>query len=230
MELKIATIICNHNYGRFLESSINSAINQTIENTVIVVDDASDDESIEIIKGFGDKIVSIFLDTKSGPSYARNIAIGEAIKAGYEIFAILDADDEMYNNKLEVCVKKLMSNDIIGAVYADYDIHNLETNTIYREFKEPFCRIRLKNNCMVHSGAVIKKQALLDFVNENGFYNNTMRTCEDYELWARISKKYLITHIPESLTKVRNHQMNSTNTVPQNVWQENWRKVAMAYA
>ena len=148
----------------------------------------------------------------------------------YDCFAILDADDIMYPHKLEKCVDELFSDDNIGVVYADYDILNVDTGTLIREYKEPFDRIRLGQECIVHSGAVIKKEPLLMTRNNNGFYNRTMRTCEDYELWIRISKFFMISHIPESLTLVRNHQNNSTNTVSKEIWENNWRKVAEAYS
>jgi hypothetical protein len=148
----------------------------------------------------------------------------------YDCFAILDADDMMYNNKLERCVQDLFSSPNIGSVYADYDIFNVETKTLIREYKEPFDRLRLGQECIVHSGSVIKKEALLATRNNNGFYNRTMRTCEDYELWVRISKIFMISHIPESLTFVRNHSNNSTNTVSKEIWENNWRKVAEAFA
>lgn len=230
--MKIATIICNHNYGEYVSGSIDSALNQTVDNHVFVIDDASTDNSMEVLLTYKNNPRVNILATKSpvGPAEARNILIEEAMKYNFDIFAILDADDRMYPNKLEICTNKLLSNDIIGSVYADYDILSVEDGSLIREYKEPFCRLRLKENCIVHSGSVIKKQALISVKNENGFYNRTMRTCEDYELWVRISKQMMIVHIPQSLTFVRNHSRNSTNTVPNEIWQENWRKVAEAYA
>ena len=52
-----------------------------------------------------------------------------------------------------------------------------------------------------------------------------MRTCEDYDLWMRISEKYLISHVPVALTKVRVTGENSSNIVAQETWQKNWMRV-----
>ena len=52
-----------------------------------------------------------------------------------------------------------------------------------------------------------------------------MRTCEDYDLWMRISDNYMIVHIPESLTKVRVTGDNSSFIINKDVWQRNWSRV-----
>ena len=52
-----------------------------------------------------------------------------------------------------------------------------------------------------------------------------MRTCEDYDLWMRISEKYIIAHVAESLTLVRVTGDNSSFVVNKNVWQQNWSRV-----
>ena len=78
---------------------------------------------------------------------------------------------------------------------------------------------------MVHSGSIINKQALLDVEEATGYYDSTMRTCEDYDLWMRISEKYIIAHVPESLTKVRVTGDNSSFVVNQEIWRKNWLRV-----
>ena len=79
--------------------------------------------------------------------------------------------------------------------------------------------------CIVHSGALISKDALNSVLEETGYYDEKMRTCEDYDLWMRISEKYIIAHVPKSLTKVRVTGDNSSFIVNQEVWQKNWRRV-----
>ena len=227
--MRVATIICNYNYGEYIEDAILSALNQSYPTTVCVFDDASTDNSLEVISKYKENIVFAQSPNKVGPSYARNTLIELGIN-DFDYFAILDADDIMYPNKIEKCMELITSDPTIGVVYADYDILNVQTGNLIREYKQPFDRIVLGSECIVHSGALISKQALKDVQNQMGYYNNSMRTCEDYELWVRISKKYMIAHLAESLTLVRNHNQNSTNTVDKAIWEENWRKVAEAYA
>lgn len=228
--MRVATIICNHNFGEYVGKAIESALNQTYPNTIFVIDDASTDNSMEVISQYKDKINIAVSDENLGPALARNVLIETALNNGFDAVAILDADDEMYPSKIEKMVAKMESEQSIGVVYADYDTLHMDTGYLIPEYKEAFCRIKMAEHCIVHSGALIKKEALLDVNNENGFYNRTMRTCEDYELWIRISKKYMICHIAESLTLVRRHSKSSANVIPKSVWKQNWEKVANAYA
>jgi len=236
----VNVVIANHNYGKWLERSIKSAIAQDYPNKIVtIVDDCSNDNSIAVIERItkskfennviksvvdGVTVIAIRLDDVSGPSHARNVAI-EASKAEVDIYAILDADDEFLAGKLTRCVNEMMQQSMIGVVYADYIIEDVDTGIRHIEYKEPFSRQRLLNECIVHSGALILKQALLDVLDEFGYYDYEMRTCEDYDLWIRIAEKYMICHVAEPLTVARVHKNNSTNTVDNSIWQQNWQRI-----
>ena len=73
----------------------------------------------------------------------------------------------------------------------DFEAQSSSTSTgkIIREFKEPFSRKRLVRECIVHSGSLVSAKALEDVLEETGYYDEEMRTCEDYDLWMRISEK-----------------------------------------
>lgn len=240
---KINVLICNYNYGRFIKDAIDSCFTQTRKPDLItVIDDNSIDGSQELIlKMLGNPIpqinngLSIYqsiineisfifvpLNQTRGPSFARNIGI-DLTKDYIDLYQILDADDIMYNDKLEVLEKKMMEGPEIGVVYADYDILNCETNNLIKEWKYPFSRQHLLSECIVHSGSLIKKEALISVRDQHGYYHIGMRTGEDYFLWIKISRKYIISHVPQSLTKVRIHSNNSTNTVPKEIWNNNWQ-------
>jgi len=244
-------LICNHNYERYIPYAIKSAFAQNYPTRPIicVVDDASTDNSRATIISnlFGGDIpliakqdngveiarlnnnVAIFLPACQGPSFARNIGI-EFTKEATDFYMILDADDEMRPDKTLKFAQALYMADMIGVVYADYDILNVETGNIIREYKEPYSRQRLLEECIVHSGSGIKKEALLASADDYGYYDINMRTAEDYELWIRISKKYIIHHIAEPLTLVRVHSQNSTNTVSKETWQRNWKYISLKHA
>jgi len=88
----VSIVITNYNYGRYLRTSIDSALAQTYPNVeVIVVDDGSSDGSREIIESYGTRIVAIL---------KANGGHGSALNAGFEasrgeIVMFLDADDEL---------------------------------------------------------------------------------------------------------------------------------------
>ena len=247
---KVTVIIPNHNDENYIVGAIKSAALQTYIGPlqICVIDDASKDNSwniicslieqdastsiqksndLEVLQGIykGKSLTAIRRPEAGGPSAARNTGINLTLDQT-EIYAMLDSDDEFYKDKVSKCVS-LMIKDFynIGAVYADYDTINVETNKTIREFKEPFSRRRLVEECIVHSGSVVNKLALEKVAEDTGYYDETMRTCEDYDLWMRISEYFIMAHIPESLTLVRVTGDNSSFIVNQEVWQKNWTRV-----
>lgn len=230
--LQTAVIIAHHNYEQYLGDAIASCLAQTVlPSMIVIVDDNSTnrDEVLKVIDQYScDLIKVILLDQTVGPSQARNIAIDFALdEKDIDVFFILDADDMMYVNKIEEMLKEFELSDFIGVVYADYDIYDVHKETFIRQYKEPFSLARLNQECIIHSGSAIRTQALLDTKDQFGYYDCTMRTCEDFDLWLRISDKYMISHIPKSLTFVRNHNNNSTLTVNNQIWQNNWNRIAL---
>lgn len=253
MTLPLVTIlIANYNDEEYLDRAIESAVNQDYPGPlqVCIVDDGSTDGSWGVIEPyiknpakdttednldvtfsqyfsgrFGNTKIYAIKNENSGPSEARNVGIRYMIEKT-DVFAILDSDDEMYENKISECIPVFEKGDgMIGAVYADYDTFHTSTKKSIREYKEPFNKKRLVRECIVHSGSLISKEALEAVCEDTGYYDKTMRTCEDYDLWMRISEKFIIAHVPKSLTMVRVTGDNSSFIVNQEVWQKNWKRV-----
>ncbi|NJL43625.1 MAG: glycosyltransferase family 2 protein, partial [Pseudanabaena sp. SU_2_4] len=90
-------LINNHNYGRFVGEAIESALAQTHPNVeVIVIDDGSTDDSLSVIKSFGDRI-----RWETGPNRGGCAARNRGIElARGALVQFLDADDLLYPLKL----------------------------------------------------------------------------------------------------------------------------------
>ena len=165
------------------------------------------------------------MDECDGPSRARNLAIEDSID-DTDYFLILDADDTAYPNKcIRLIQEALQSPDFIGAVYADYHILNVDTGVVTHEYKKPYDKTVLNRECIVHSGSLVSKSAMINAKDEFGFFDVNMRTCEDYDLWMRISENHMIMHVAEPLSLVRVHQNNATNSVDNSIWGRNWTRL-----
>jgi len=237
MEPKVTFIIAHHNYQQYLSKAIQSAIDQTYKNIhICIIDDCSNDKE-SVLKIFEEFVEQETYDMESaifgfirrsslityiqlipnndGSSHKQAFARNRGIETCWndtDIFAILDADDENYPTKIERCVEVLQSDDKIGAVYTDTNIVQVKNDRVVREYREPYDYFRLLQECIVHSGAVIKKEAL-EVVLENGkVFDEELPPVEDYDLWVRIGEHFLFYHIPEPLVYVRVHPQNSTNT------------------
>jgi glycosyltransferase involved in cell wall biosynthesis len=236
MNPRVTFIIAHHNYQQYLGSCIDSALNQTYDNIhICVIDDCSEDQAsvLEIVSekaggwssqemincGFvytSPKITYIqLIPNHDGSSHKQAFARNRGIEYCWhntDIFAILDADDENYPTKIERCVEVLQSDEKIAAVYTDTHIVMVENNRMVREYREPYDYFRLMQECIIHSGCVIKQGALGEVLENNRVFDEDLPPCEDYDLWVRLSEKFLFYHIPEPLVYVRVHPQNSTNT------------------
>src|SRR3990167_641422 len=90
---RLSVIVTNYNYARYLPHAIDSVLAQDADVDLIVVDDASTDESRSIIRSYGaGRVRPIFLE--------RNMGQGGGFNAGYaaargDLVLFLDADDFM---------------------------------------------------------------------------------------------------------------------------------------
>ncbi|NEQ69040.1 MAG: glycosyltransferase [Symploca sp. SIO2D2] len=115
MQAPLASILINnYNNGRFLRSCIDSALNQTYENTeVVIYDDESHDESIEILKSYAPECKVIYgkAPTRRHPHNQVN-AVNQAFAQckGDYIF-LLDGDDQFLPHKLETLIKAFIEHD-----------------------------------------------------------------------------------------------------------------------
>ena len=174
----------------------------------------------------------VYRITNSGASTARNVAIWQAWEWA-DVFGILDSDDEYKPSKVEVLMDKLMEYGEIGVACSDYDIKNElphRSNTSY-EFKNSYCRNELMNRCIVHSNSLIKKLYLSQILLPNkeifdsqlhgpasqGFIGCT----EDYDLWIRLSKICMMTHVAESLAIARQNGQNQSMKMTTDIFNQN---------
>lgn len=117
----ISVLVCNYNYGDYIEEALDSALTQTYPNIeVIIVDDGSSDNSVDVIKKYikshtNAKIVLNAKKRNEGICFARNDAI-DAAKGDYFIF--LDSDDTIPNDYISRMYRTLLDQKA-DVVYGD---------------------------------------------------------------------------------------------------------------
>ena len=114
----VSVIIPVFNAERFLEQTIKSVLNQTLDELeILIIDDASFDNSVNIAEKFANKDARVRLyknKKNSGPSYSRNVGVKEA-KGTW--IAVLDADDLYSPKRLEVLTQ--LGDDLDVDIIAD---------------------------------------------------------------------------------------------------------------
>ncbi|HCA58980.1 MAG TPA: hypothetical protein DEP46_13490, partial [Blastocatellia bacterium] len=114
MKPLVSAIIPNYNYARYVGEAVESALGQTYPNIeVIVVDDGSTDNSLEVLEQYRDRI-KIIAQKNSGVCVARNRGVAESEG---EYIAFLDADDVWLPEKIEKQVEKFASGKDLGLVH-----------------------------------------------------------------------------------------------------------------
>lgn len=136
-----------YNSEKYISETIDSVFNQTYKNwEMIIVDDISSDNSIEIIKKYCEKdsrIKYYILEEKGGASLARNKAIRES-QGKY--IAFLDADDVWKSDKLEKQVQFMENNNY------DFTYHNYE---LIDENSKKLNKLRIAPESITYKRALI---------------------------------------------------------------------------
>ena len=107
----ISVIIPTYNSERYIMDCLNSIFNSTYTNyEVIIVDDGSNDNTINLIKNIKNRNIKIYSCKHRGPGFARNVGIKHA-KGKYIFFA--DSDDTINSDTFELLLNEVGDNDIV---------------------------------------------------------------------------------------------------------------------
>lgn len=197
--MKASIIVTSYNYGRYLERCLRSCLAQNFpagEYEVIVVDDASTDESAKILEKFtGIENLKVITNTENlGVAESANVGV-RASRGQY--FVRVDADDYINKDFLFFLTRYLAENHDAFCVSCDYFLVDEFGNKIDRKYaeKDP-----------VSCGIMYRT----DLISQLGLYNKEFRHREEEELRARLAKYYAIHHLRIPLYRYRMHTSNKT--------------------
>lgn len=143
--IKITVIITTFNLGKLIKKCLEELFSQIfIDFEIIIIDDCSNDETVNIIKEFKikypDRIYAEFLNSNQGwASRLRNIAL-ESNRINGEYIIFLDGDDSIENNFLEKLYKAAKETEADIAICA-YDRVILETGKVLCKEMQGFPKI-----------------------------------------------------------------------------------------
>lgn len=202
MSIQTSVVICNYNNKAYLGRAIRSCLKQSLPKAqfeVIVVDDASTDESIDVIDGFKDRIVAIKLKENVGVAEASNIGIRAAL--GRFVIRV-DADDYINEHALLFLTELLTHNPDMGFVYGDHLRTDQNENVLGRvDINTPDLLFR-------HGAGILFRKSHLEAI---GLYDKELRNAEDYNLLKKYIKNWDGYHLRLPLYRYRQHETNMTN-------------------
>jgi len=203
----ITVIIPTFNRRNWIEKSLQSVLCQTVKpREIIVVDDGSDDDTTHVLSHYP-QVTLIRHSKNQGVSQARNTGVA---KAKTDWIAFLDSDDEWKTDKLEKQIEYQNAYPFFSILQSEeaWIKHgNPFKKQDYHHKKEGFIFKQSLDRCLVTNSSVLLKKEL--FLAFGGFYP-TLRLCEDYDLWLKISRYFPIGLCPhEGLIRYAGHEQLS---------------------
>lgn len=189
----VSVIIPTFNRAALLARAIGSVCRQTYSNLdIIVVDDASDDDTQEVVANISDsRIRYIRHESNRGGSGARNTGIQTALG---EFIAFLDDDDEWEPEKTEAQLMALRQYD---AVLCTSNEHRRGIERY--DSRESIDLDDLRKGHFTAGGtSVLMARAS---VLKETLFDETLPRCQDWDIFIRIAKKYRIGYINKALVR-----------------------------
>jgi len=185
----VSVIVPAHNAAHFIAECLDSVFTQTwVGFEVIVVNDGSPDtaELERVLGPYRERVVYVRQENR-GPSCARNR--GVQLARG-EYLAFLDSDDCWPPEYLSTQMQLFEDNPSLDLVYADATLFGslpLARKTFMQTSTPPTTLDDLvsEGGQILPSGTVVKKRAIV----EADFFDETLRRCEDLDLWLRLAQR-----------------------------------------
>lgn len=200
------------NAAPYIGEAVKSLLCQHYEDfELIVVDDGSTDNSLDILKDYTDKRIRIIRNSENkGIVFSRNRGLKMA--RGFYI-APFDADDIALPEKFKKQISFLEGNHDFGMVGSWVRLIDENSKLLPQKWKlnappEQIPSIMLFRNYFVQSAVVLRRGAI-----PNGGYAAGYDIVEDYRMWVDVARKYKTWNYPEYLLHYRIH--------PKSITQEN---------
>ena len=209
----ISVIIPNHNYARFLSTTIESVLNQSIKNLeLIIVDNGSTDNSREVIARYKGELNAIYQEDL-GQASSRNTGL---LHAKGNLISFLDADDYWEPRKLEMQLEKL--NDEYQFIYTGLRRFDSDTgitlNTIKPRFRDDckFAFLNFPTTSIVPAGesSVLMTHSLASKV---GVFNVQLNSASGRDFFRRCSNHTKFRYVDSELVNYRIHTSNMSDNL-----------------
>jgi glycosyltransferase involved in cell wall biosynthesis len=203
----VAVIIPAFNQARFLADAIMSVLAQTRPaDEIIVVDDGSTDDPATVVARF--QKVQLIRQDNRGPSAARNTGLCRC-SANYIVF--LDADDRLIPTALETGLRCIARRPECAFVYGALRLiaengHPIGSNLFIPINGDAHLAFLRQNLISMPAAALYRRDCLLAVKG----WDESMRRCEDHDIYLRMARRYPIVGHPNLVAEYRQHSNNTS--------------------
>ena len=198
--MKISIITPSYNQADFLEETILSVLGQNYPNLeYMIVDGASSDGSVGIIKRYASNLTWWISETDTGQACAINKGFA---RAKGEIIAWLNSDDLYLPETLSKITELFAKNPKAGIIYGDVLSINGAGKAINTQHFQPYKLEDLMAFNIISQPGVFMRRSILE---EAGYLDNHYHFLLDHHLWLRIAQLAPMIYTPQILAKARYH-------------------------
>jgi glycosyltransferase involved in cell wall biosynthesis len=199
----VSIVLPVYNGGKYLRQSIESCLSQTYENVeLIVVDDASQDDSVDIVRAHGDPRIRLI-------RHETNRKLPAALNTGFRAtsgaYLTWTSHDNYYlPTAIEELVDFLERSPGVDFVYSDEYIVDERDQTVQLDRTGPVERL-VEQSCL--GGCFLYTRAVYDTL---GPYDEGLFLAEDYDYWLRALASFKLAHLDRPLYYYRLHPRSLT--------------------
>lgn len=197
---KISIITPVYNRGVLIKETIDSILDQSYPNLeYIVVNDGSTDDSLKVIRKYGNKLKVINQENQG-----ETTAVNRGLKmATGEIIGIINSDDLLLPHALKEITSYMLKNPSVLAVYPDWKAIDEKGDTLKIVNVEDYNFLKMikEHYCMPGPGTFFRRKALM---LANG-RNEQFQYIADFAFWLKLGIHGTLSHLPKVLAAFRMH-------------------------
>jgi glycosyltransferase involved in cell wall biosynthesis len=211
---RISVVIPVYNCEKTIRETIASVLEQTFQDfELLVVDDGSQDATIDAINHIQDRRLKIFSQSHAGISASRNYGIDQA---SGEFIAFLDADDLWSSDKLESQLEALEKNPQASVAYSWTDFIDESSQFLHPGLHvtangDVYAKLLVLNFLESGSNALIRREAL----DKVGGFDGYMDSFEDWDLYVRLASQHHFVTVPVPQILYRRSSSSKSSNIAQ---------------
>lgn len=207
-DLPLVTIVTpSYNQGRFLEATLRSVLEQDYPNIeYFVVDGASTDNSVEIIRRYADRLAWWVSEKDSGQSEAINKGLR---RARGEIVAWLNSDDVYLPGAISAAVAAFRAHPEAGVVYGDALSIDAEGKPFNIMRARQYSLVDLLAFDIICQPAAFMRRSVLE---QTGYLDPTYHLLLDNLLWVNMARLAPLAYVPQTWAAARYHEAAKNRT------------------
>jgi len=205
----ISICMLSYNHEQYVAESIESVLTQTYKNIeLIIVDNASEDRTKEIIEFYTNKDnrISFYpMEENTFVSYGINYAIQQAKG---EFIATLSADDYFEKDKISIQLAYMLKSGITNSftwINSVNDQGEKIESPIETQFNQEFTWKSLQKYFLIYGNTLCAVTCIFhkSIFEKYGYFDNRLLQAQDFDLWLRIIKYEPLYILPQQLTNYR---------------------------